>query len=191
MHAIYISFTGITALLGLLFGLRVYTAGKDQIVNRIFALFALIFSVWVCFDFLAYQTSLADFQLIINRIIFFLICFLVLTLAWFVDVFPRPLFIIPKIILKNTSDTSFEFIPFLFLHVKDSQGNVYPSVAIPSEGRQFSGILVAGDVLQEEVGFEVPKNATGLTLFLETGSQAGNKIIAISLEGSQSWLPWK
>ncbi len=90
-------------------------------------------------------------------------------------------FIIPKIVLKNTSESSFEFIPFLFLSVKDSEGNVYTSDAIISEGNQSSGLLVAGDVLQEEVGFSVPKGAKGLTLFFENGTNNGNKVTAISL----------
>lgn len=90
-------------------------------------------------------------------------------------------FIIPKIVLKNTSNESFEFIPFLFLYVKDSQGNVYASEAIVSEGNQSSGLLLGGDVLQEEVGFSVPKDAKGLTLFFENGTNKGNKVTAVSL----------
>ncbi len=58
-------------------------------------MFTIVFSVWIIFDFLAYQTSLADFQLIINRIVFTSICFLILVLAWFVDIFPRSIFKIP------------------------------------------------------------------------------------------------
>ena len=90
-------------------------------------------------------------------------------------------FIIPKIVLKNTSNTSFEFIPFLFLYVKDSEGNVYTSDAIISEGNQSSGLLLSGDVLQEEVGFSVPVNAKGLTLFFENGTTQGNNVTAVSL----------
>jgi hypothetical protein len=100
-------------------------------------------------------------------------------------------FVIPNIIIKNNSNSEFEFIPFLFLHVKDSNGNVYTNEAIISESNQFSGLLLGGDVLQEEVGFSVPQNATGLTLFFETGTATGNQIAAINLESEKLWWQFK
>lgn len=98
MEPVYITLTGVIALLITIFGIKVYSADKKNLVNKSFALFTFISATWLISDFLAYQTSLADFQLIINRIIFAIICFLVLTLAWFVYLFPRPIFKIPVII---------------------------------------------------------------------------------------------
>ena len=96
---------------------------------------------------------------------------------------PRPEheFIVPTIILKNNSEKSFDFIPLLSLYVKDGSGNVYPVVAVPSEGSQLSGPLLPHDILREEVGFEVPSRASDLVLYFEAGG-VERKIIPVRLE---------
>ena len=95
LEIVFISLTGIIAILSLLFGIRVYLADRYNIVNKSFGLFTGVTAIWIVLDFLAYQTNLADYQLLINRILFGVICLMILILAWFVDVFPRPLFVLP------------------------------------------------------------------------------------------------
>lgn len=86
-------------------------------------------------------------------------------------------FIVPTITLKNTSETSFNFIPLLYLHVKDSAGNVYNVVAIPSESNQLSGPILPHDVIREEIGFEVAKGAEGLTLHFDPGTHDQKSVV--------------
>lgn len=101
---------------------------------------------------------------------------------------PRPgyEFIIPTITLKNNSDMPFDFIPLLFLHIKDEQGNIYNVVAVPTEGNQLSGSILAHDLIREEIGFEVVRGASRLTLYFESGAP-DYSTIAIDLESRQSW----
>ena len=61
MGIIFITLTGIIVLLTTIFGVKVYSADLKNKVNKSFAFFAFTASVWLIFDFLAYQTSLADF----------------------------------------------------------------------------------------------------------------------------------
>lgn len=82
----------------MLFGLRVYFVDKNNQINKIFGLFSASVAIWLIFDFLAYQTNLADIQLLINRLIIALVLNFIFLLTWFVDIFPRPLIKIPKII---------------------------------------------------------------------------------------------
>jgi len=98
LQTIFITLTGIIVLLSLFLGIKVYNAGKAERVNRSFGLFTIIFSIWIIFDFLAYQISLTGHQLLINRIVFADIILLVLFLTWFVHIFPRSIFEVPKIL---------------------------------------------------------------------------------------------
>ena len=84
----------------------------------------------------------------------------------------------------------FDFIPLLSLYVKDSSGNVYPETAVASEGSMLSGPLLPHDILREEVGFEVPRGASGLVLYFEAGGTDRN-IIAINLEDEIFWEKFK
>ena len=95
-------------------------------------------------------------------------------------------FLIPTIVLSNTSESPFDFSPLLSLYVKDSFGNVYPESAIPSEGGQLSGPLLPHDILREEVGFEVPLGASGLVLYFESG-RSGKGTVTVSLENQTFW----
>ncbi len=101
---------------------------------------------------------------------------------------PRPgyEFLIPTIVINNTGDKVFDFIPLLSLYVKDASGNVYSETAVISEGNVLSGPISPHDILREEVGFEVPKNASGLVLYFEPGG-ADRKIIAVNLGNHTFW----
>ncbi|MFA6493082.1 MAG: ATP-binding protein [Patescibacteria group bacterium] len=98
MGIVHISLVGIIALVDLIFGAKVFLEDRYNRVNQSFALFVAVSAVWIVFDFLAYQINLADYQLLINRIVFAAICVMILMLAWFVDIFPRKVFNIPKIV---------------------------------------------------------------------------------------------
>ena len=95
-------------------------------------------------------------------------------------------FIIPTIILKNGAEKSFDFIPLLSLYVRDIVGTAYRVVAVPSEGNQLSGPILPHDILREEVGFEVPSEASGLVLYFEAGGP-DRRIISVSLENQTLW----
>lgn len=99
-------------------------------------------------------------------------------------------FIIPTITLKNTSETSFDLIPLLYFHVKDTAGNVYTIVAIPSESNQLSGPILPHDMIREEIGFEVAKDAQGLSLYFDPGTQ-NQQTVVIDLEKEQPWKLFK
>lgn len=101
---------------------------------------------------------------------------------------PRPghEFLIPTIVLKNNRDKTFDFIPLLSLYVKDKFGNVYSETAIPSEEAMLSGPILPHDILREEVGFEVPTNASDLVLYFETGN-ADRAVITINLSSQTVW----
>ena len=98
MELLHISIVGTIFLLSLLFAARVYWADKKNITNIAFAVFALVTAVWVVFDFSLYQNSLAAYQTLLNRLNLTVVCLLVLALSFFVTVFPRELFKVPKAI---------------------------------------------------------------------------------------------
>jgi hypothetical protein len=100
---------------------------------------------------------------------------------------PRPgyEFIIPTINLVNTSADYFDFIPLLYLHIKDREGNVYNVAAVPTEGSQFAGVIPPRGVLREEIGFEVARGAEGLSLYFDPGTN-GQKFVIVDLEEG-SW----
>lgn len=95
-------------------------------------------------------------------------------------------FLVPTVVLKNEAEKPFDFIPLLSFYVKDQSGNVYPIVAVPSEGSQLSGPLLPHDTLREEVGFEVPSGASGLVLYFEAVGVDRN-IVAVNLEHHTLW----
>lgn len=67
---------------------------------------------------------------------------------------------------------------------------MYTIAAIPSRGAQFSGSILPGDTIREEIGFEVARDALDLTLYFEPGI-ADQTMIAVDLtERASSWLPW-
>ena len=95
---------------------------------------------------------------------------------------PGDTFIIPTLRLRNISTSTMQVIPILQFHVRDESGNVYPEIAAPLLIPEYSGALLPQDGLREEVAFEVPLSARGLTLYYESG-QSGEKPIAVSLTG--------
>ena len=78
-------------------------------------------------------------------------------------------FIIVELSIENLASTSLDVAPMLNFHIKDSTGWVYKSVAVPSMHEMLSGAIPPGDILREEVGFEVAQSATGLRLYYEIG----------------------
>lgn len=90
-------------------------------------------------------------------------------------------YVIVKINLKNNTSKSFDFIPLLFFHLKDSAGNVYESTAVPTDGAQLSGALLPQDSIREDIGFEVPKKTGNLVLYFEPGTP-GKPTLSIDLK---------
>lgn len=95
-------------------------------------------------------------------------------------------FIIPTITFTNNSTTSYELIPLLALHIKDSKGNVYNVTAIPSDTNELSGPILPYDKVREEVGFEVASEATDLILYFETGTPE-RTVLTERLYADASW----
>ena len=92
--------------------------------------------------------------------------------------------------LYNNSNKSFDFAPLLHFHVKDDAGNIYGVVAIPNSTEQLPGSISPHDKLREEVGFEVPKNARGLTLYFDPhfdSSSLDPSIITVDLSSGGFW----
>lgn len=99
-------------------------------------------------------------------------------------------FVIPTVSITNTGIAPIELVPLLHFHVRDRAGTVYTVAAIPSQGAQFSGSILPGDTIREEIGFEVARGALDLTLYFEPGI-ADRTMIAVDLaENASSWLPW-
>lgn len=105
---------------------------------------------------------------------------------------PRPgyEFVIPTISITNTGAVPIELAPLLHFHVRDREGNVYVVAAIPSEGSQFSGTILPGDTLREELGFEVAQDASDLTLYFEPGLTDRSMFAVDLTPRSTLWWPW-
>ena len=86
-------------------------------------------------------------------------------------------FVIVDLSLENLASTTLDVAPILNFHIKDSAGWVYNSVAVPSMHEMLSGALLPGDILREEIGFEVATSATGLRLFYEPGRNEEGQFI--------------
>lgn len=89
-------------------------------------------------------------------------------------------FIVVMVTLVNTSERTFELVPLLSFHIKDAAGNVYNVTAVPSDSNQLSGPLLPHDTIREEIGFEVPKGASGLRMLFEPGTP-GHDVALIDL----------
>jgi len=98
VELVHISLVGIIFLMSGLMGFSVYFADKKNPANRTFAFFASTVALWVLFDFSLYQSALADYQTLLNRLNIANIILLIFTLAYFVSVFPKEIFIIPRAI---------------------------------------------------------------------------------------------
>jgi len=73
----------------------------------------------------------------------------------------------------------------------DSAGNVYVVAAIPSQGAQFSGSILPGDTIREELGFEVAQHVSDLTLYFEPGT-VDRSMFAVDLTPQNtSWWSWR
>ncbi|OHA83702.1 MAG: hypothetical protein A2408_00340 [Candidatus Yonathbacteria bacterium RIFOXYC1_FULL_52_10] len=106
---------------------------------------------------------------------------------------PRPgyAFIVPTIEITNTGTTPIELAPLLHFHVRDRAGNVYVVAAIPSQGAQFSGSILPGDTIREELGFEVAQHVSDLTLYFEPGT-VDRSMFAVDLTPQNtSWWSWR
>lgn len=103
---------------------------------------------------------------------------------------PGNVFIVPTVVLTNTGHDPIDLVPLLYFHVRDGVGNVYPVTAIPNASPQYSGTILPNDTVRQDVGFDVPRTASPLTLYVETG--APSSVIAIDLTSRQSWwrLSW-
>lgn len=71
------------------------------------------------------------------------------------------------------------------MHIRDSAGNVYNVVAVPSSKGQFSGVIRPYTSLREEVGFEVARGADELFLYINPGMN-GRQMIVVDLQ-EQGW----
>lgn len=80
----------------LILGIKVLSVDTKNNVNRSFALLAFCVALWIIVDFSLYQNSLANFQTYLNRLDLAIICLMVLSLAYFVSLFPRKIFQINK-----------------------------------------------------------------------------------------------
>lgn len=83
---------------------------------------------------------------------------------------PDTHFVIADITFANISTHSAEFVPLLHIHARDSLGRVYPVEPIPTKYGQWSGSLLGGDAVRQEIGFIIPKIATKIRLYFETGT---------------------
>jgi hypothetical protein len=95
---------------------------------------------------------------------------------------PRPgsRFVITDITLENRTPAPVQIAPLLDMYLKDSEGRIYPEVAVPSAMEMKSGNLPAHDKLREEVGFDVPSDVTDLRLYYEPEvPNAGTQIVAL------------
>lgn len=89
-------------------------------------------------------------------------------------------FVVADITLKNNGQDQFDLIPLLQFYVKDNEGKVYTVALAPSEMNARSGPIPPHDLIREEIGFEVAKDAEGLALYLETG-EPGQPVIVVNL----------
>jgi signal transduction histidine kinase len=84
-------------------------------VNRAFGLFAIIVAIWIVIDFTLYQSRLAPIQTFLNRFDLAIISFLILSLAYFVSIFPSPLFRLPRwLVITSLAVTSLLSLTILF-----------------------------------------------------------------------------
>jgi signal transduction histidine kinase len=88
----------IIVLLSFIFALRVLSADANNKANKAFAVFTITTALWLIIDYSLYQSVLSDFQTFLNRLDLAVICLMILSLAYFVSVFPREIFKIPKYI---------------------------------------------------------------------------------------------
>ena len=90
------------------------------------------------------------------------------------------IFVVSTITIENRSGQQVEFIPLLQFYLKDRAGNVYNATPVPSNSNELTGPILPHDKLREELGFEVAKNASGLTLYFSPGL-SDNAIVAVAL----------
>jgi len=91
MELIHISIVSAIVLLNIIFAVRVVFVDRKNPVNRSFALFTFFVALWLFTDFLCYQFRLAEYQTSINRINLVVVVWLMLSIALFVTLFPRPI----------------------------------------------------------------------------------------------------
>lgn len=89
MGLVYISLTGIIAIIILILGIRVWSANKKEIINRAFFYFTILTALWLVLDFATYQQNLENFQTFFYKLIFAVIILMVFYLSYFVNYFPR------------------------------------------------------------------------------------------------------
>lgn len=92
MNLVHISLVAVVALLNAIFAYRVFSSPSEKIVKNSFAIFALAVSVWIILDFTLYQKVLENYQTLLNRLDLAAICVMVLSLSYFVSVFPQVIY---------------------------------------------------------------------------------------------------
>lgn len=92
-------------------------------------------------------------------------------------------FLIPMVDITNHLATNLELIPLLYFYIKDKEGNVYHSTAVPTNTDQLTGPILPGEKVREEIGFEVPQNIDHPALYFERGT-IGHPVVAIDLTTS-------
>ena len=115
MDTVHISLVGIIGLLCLLFGAKVYAADRGNKVNKSFALFAVVAFFWMMFDFSVYQSSLANYQTLLNRLDIANICVLIFSLAYFTYLFPKGLFKLPRFVVALAISSTLGIVSLVML----------------------------------------------------------------------------
>ncbi len=85
----------------MLFGFSVLRVDRKSEINKFFAFFTTMVSLWMLTDFACYQGALADYQTLINRLNIFVVIFLIYSLTCFSYVFPKRIWKLPKIIVNS------------------------------------------------------------------------------------------
>jgi len=92
MNLIFIVLTAVvvTTIFGL--GLLFFLKNKSNRINQSFGLFAFLTALWLLLDFSVYQTSLAEYQLLLNKLVGAVVCYMVFFLFYFITIFPKEIF---------------------------------------------------------------------------------------------------
>jgi len=85
-------------------------------------------------------------------------------------------YIIPNVTVQNNSSDKTTISSLLQMYIKDSEGNKYsPALTTDATGK-VDGELLGGEKVKGDVGFEVPKTATGLKFYYTAAWLTGQSI---------------
>lgn len=99
MEVIFLTLMGAISIMSVIFGMAVYSADRKSESNRSFTFFTFIIAAWLLADYSVYQSSLTNYQVMLNRMDLAVISLMILGLSYFVNLFPREIIKIPKFIL--------------------------------------------------------------------------------------------